>query len=79
LLGDETLFQIAVRRLQPLFMPERILVVTSAAYRDLLHRQAPEVPLANFVVEPAPRGTAPALGLAAVTLRRAGRGDASPA
>lgn len=70
LLGDETLFQIAVRRLQPLFMPERILVVTSAAYRDLLHRQAPEVPLANFVVEPAPRGTAPALGLAAVTLRQ---------
>jgi len=68
LLGDETLFQIAVHRLQPLFLPERILVVTSAAYRDLLHRQAPEVPLANFIIEPAPRGTAPALGLAALAL-----------
>ncbi len=70
LLGDETLFQIAVRRLQPLFMPDKVFVVTSAAYRDLLHRQAPDVPLENFIVEPAPRGTAPALGLAALTLRR---------
>ncbi len=69
LLGEETLFQIAVRRLQPVFMPERILVVTSGAYRDLLHSQAPEVPLENFIVEPAPRGTAPALGLAALALR----------
>ncbi len=69
LLGEATLFQIAVRRLQPLFEPDHILVVTSEAYRDLLLRQAPEIPAENFVTEPAPRGTAPALGLAALALR----------
>ncbi len=69
LLGEGTLFQIAVRRLQPLFPPERIMVVTAAIYADDLRRQCPELPEANFILEPAPRGTGPALGLSAAFLR----------
>ncbi len=70
LLGDETLFQIAVTRLMPLLPPERILVVTNARFAEMLKPQAPDLPEANFVIEPAPRNTAPALGLAAVEILR---------
>lgn len=70
LLGDRSLFEIAVDRLLPLFPPERILVVTSTAYAADLHAQRPQLPAENFIIEPGPRGTAPALGLAAVDILR---------
>lgn len=70
LLGERTLFQIAVDRLAPLFPPERILVVTSGQYAPALRAQRPALPEANFILEPEPRGTAPALGLAAVAVQR---------
>ncbi len=70
LLGQRTMFQIAVERLAPLFPPERIWVVTSSRYAADLQRQCPELPPENFVLEPAPRGTAPAIGLAALRLKQ---------
>lgn len=70
LLGDRTMFQVAVDRLGPLFPPDRILVVTNAAYAADLRRQRPEVPAENYVLEPAPRGTAPAIALAALRVRQ---------
>ena len=48
LLGERTMFQIAVERLAPLFTPERILVVTNARYADDLQRQSPELPAEQF-------------------------------
>ncbi len=69
LLGERTMFQIAVDRLAPLFQPERILVVTNALYADDLRRQSPALPADNFILEPAPRGTAPAIALAAQVLQ----------
>jgi len=68
LLGDRTLFQIAVERLAPLFPPERILVVTAAAYAAELQRECPALPAENFIIEPEPRGTAAAIGLTAVRI-----------
>lgn len=70
LLGDRTMFQVSVERLQPLFPPDRILVVTNAAYAADLRQQCPSLPEANFILEPAPRGTAPAIGLSALVVRR---------
>ncbi|MGB7537335.1 MAG: mannose-1-phosphate guanylyltransferase [Anaerolineales bacterium] len=70
LVGERTMFQHAVERLSPLFPPDRILVVTRASHVDLLHPQAPDVPLENFIVEPEARGTAPAIGLAAIHMHR---------
>jgi mannose-1-phosphate guanylyltransferase len=64
------MFQHAVRRLSPLFPKERIFVVTRAAHVSQLHEQTPELPLENFIVEPEGRGTAPAIGLAAIHLRQ---------
>jgi mannose-1-phosphate guanylyltransferase len=70
LVGERTLFQQAVDRLEPLFPHDRILVVTKTDHVPLLQPQAPELPPENYLAEPQGRGTAPALGLAAVHLRR---------
>jgi mannose-1-phosphate guanylyltransferase len=70
LLGDRTMFQISVQRLAPLFTPDRILVVTSERYAADLRQQCPELAEANFVLEPAARGTAPAIALCAAEVSR---------
>lgn len=68
LYGDQSMFEIAVDRLLPLFSPEQILVVASADHNQVLHEQVPSIPESNFIVEPEGRGTAPAIGLAAIHL-----------
>jgi mannose-1-phosphate guanylyltransferase len=70
LFGERTLFQQAVDRLDPLFPHDRILVVTKTDHVPLLQPQAPGLPPENFIIEPEGRGTAPALGLAAVHLQQ---------
>ncbi|MBI5932087.1 MAG: mannose-1-phosphate guanylyltransferase [Chloroflexi bacterium] len=64
-----TLFQTTVERLTGLLTPDRIYVVTVAEQVAQLREQSPEVPAENFIVEPAPRGTASVIGLAAVILK----------
>jgi len=70
LLDDKTLFQGTVGRLEKLFPPERILVVTVAEQARIMQEQAPELPLKNYLIEPAPKGTASVVGLAAAVLRQ---------
>lgn len=65
---DRSLFQLAVDRLEGLFSPDRILVVTVEDQADALREQAPEIPAENFLLEPMPRGTASVVGLAATAL-----------
>jgi mannose-1-phosphate guanylyltransferase len=68
LLEEQTLFQSTVTRLEKLFPPERILVVTVAEQASIMQEQAPEIPIENYLIEPAPRGTASVVGLAAAVL-----------
>ncbi len=68
LYGVQSMFEIAVERLLPLFSPEQILVVASADHNQVLHEQVPSIPEGNFIVEPEGRGTASAIGLAAIHL-----------
>jgi mannose-1-phosphate guanylyltransferase len=68
LLGEGTLFQMAIQRLLPALPVERILVVTVAEQVQALRHQATQLVKHNFVIEPAPRGTAAVIGLAAVRL-----------
>jgi len=70
LLGEKTLFQSTVERLQGYFPAERILVVTVAEQAELLKTQVPGLPEENFLIEPAPRGTASVVGLAATVLHQ---------
>ena len=70
LVGDKTMFQYAVERIQPIFPPERIMVVTLAKHAAILMEQVPDLPRENFILEPDGRGTAPAIGLAAIHIAR---------
>jgi mannose-1-phosphate guanylyltransferase len=70
LVGERTMFQHAVDRLLPVFPAEHIFVVTGVDFADLLTAQAPELPPGNFIIEPQGRGTAGAIGLAAIHLRQ---------
>lgn len=70
LLGQETLFQSTVKRLADMFPPERVLVVTMEEQAVEMRQQAPEIPAENYLIEPAPRGTASVVGLAAMALKK---------
>jgi mannose-1-phosphate guanylyltransferase len=70
LIGDRTMFQHAVDRIAPLFPPEQIFIVTRQEHASLLASQTPAIAAQNFLVEPEGRGTAPAIGLGAIYLRR---------
>jgi len=70
LLGKETLFQSTVSRLEKLFPPERILVVTVEEQALVMQEQVPSIPKENYLIEPAPRGTASVVALAAAVLHK---------
>ena len=70
LIDKRTLFQIAVQRLSDLYPPERIFVVTNHAQSVELREQCPQLHEDNFLLEPKPRGTAAAIGLAAYYLNQ---------
>ena len=65
------MFTMAVERLQPLLTPEDVLVVVGEEQVDLLKAEGTGIPDRNYVIEPAGRGTAPAIALSAIALRRA--------
>jgi len=70
LIEERSLFQTSVERLEGVFPPERILVVTVEEQATELQLQSPGIPQENYILEPMPRGTASVVGLAAVTLQQ---------
>src|SRR6266403_1612309 len=66
--GERTLIQQTVDRLRPVLPPERIWILTNHHLRAEIVKQLPEVPKRQILAEPAPRNTAPAIGLAAQIL-----------
>jgi mannose-1-phosphate guanylyltransferase len=70
LLGDRSLFQMAVDRLEGVFPKERIFVVTVEEQATKLQQQVPGIPAENYLLEPMPRGTASVVGLAGVALQQ---------
>jgi mannose-1-phosphate guanylyltransferase len=67
--GEQSLIQDTVERLQPLIPAERIWILTNEHLREEIVRQLPGVPEQQILAEPAQRNTAPAIGLAAHILR----------
>jgi mannose-1-phosphate guanylyltransferase len=69
LIADDSLFQLAVKRLEGLFPPDHIYVVTVKEQAEILREQCPDIPPENFLLEPMPRGTASVVGLAAIAIQ----------
>lgn len=66
LLGQHTLFEMTVDRLRPMLPLDRILVVAAQSQVAILREQVPDLSEEAFVIEPEGRGTASAIGLAAL-------------
>ena len=65
-----TLLQDAYHRLLPVIPANRILVGVGTEYAPTVREQLPDLPPENIVIEPAGRGTAPAIGLGALRIHR---------
>ena len=70
LLGERTMLQETVDRIEPLVSLARILVVVGQEHAPTVRKQIPGLPAENMILEPGPRGTAPCIGLAAVALQQ---------
>lgn len=70
ILGEGTMIQQTIRRLESKVAHERTFVVTNVLHQDQLARQLPYLPKENILVEPVGRNTAPCIGLAALWIHR---------
>ncbi|MGE3273284.1 MAG: mannose-1-phosphate guanylyltransferase [Chloroflexota bacterium] len=68
LVGQRSLLQSTFDRNVPVVPPERVIVMTEQSHADGIREQLPELPPENIIVEPARRGTAGSLGLAAAAI-----------
>lgn len=69
ILGDGTMIQNTIARLQPMIPYENIFIVTNKAQVEGFREQAPQIPAGNIIAEPFGRNTAPCIALAASRLR----------
>src|SRR6516165_2562905 len=70
LTGESTMLQQTVARIEPLVPLDRIMIVTGADQAAATRAQLEHLPSCNVVAEPAPRDTAPCVGLAAGIVAR---------
>ena len=67
--GGKSLIRATYERFTRITRPERILVVTNEAYRDLVAEHLPELPAANVLCEPSRNNTAPSVAYTAFHVR----------
>ena len=68
--GKRTMIQKTVERLAPVSHEKDFWIITNEFVGDEIQRQLPSIPPKQMVIEPEPRNTAPAIGLAAFILER---------
>jgi mannose-1-phosphate guanylyltransferase len=68
--GKQTMIQKTMERLLPLGAEKDFWIITNEFVAHEIQRQLPLIPERQIVVEPEPRNTAPAIGLAAFLLER---------
>jgi mannose-1-phosphate guanylyltransferase len=69
ILGDGTMIQNTIARLQPMIPFENIFIVTNQTQIGQFREQVPQIPAGNLIAEPFGRNTAPCIALAAAILR----------
>jgi mannose-1-phosphate guanylyltransferase len=70
LMGEASLIQQTVARLTPFAPLDRTLIVCGPAHAAGIARQISELPEQNLLVEPSPKGSGPAIALAAALISR---------
>lgn len=75
LVSDHTMIQETVARLQAIIPIQNITVVVGEHHAEQVKIQLPDLPTANILIEPSGKGTAPAIGLALLHIRRLALAD----
>ncbi|WP_054694976.1 mannose-1-phosphate guanylyltransferase [Syntrophomonas palmitatica] len=68
LVGEQSMLQQTVRRMEKMVSLNDIHIVTAEEYAGLVTSQLPDLPEDNIILEPVGRNTAPCVGLAAALL-----------
>lgn len=68
--GSGSMLQQTVDRILPLVPYERTIIVAGTELEDEVRKELPELPPENLLLEPVGRNTAPAIGYAAMALRK---------
>lgn len=70
IISQRPMIRETVERVRPFVSPEKILIVTSRSQAEDLHRQIPQIPPGNILIEPMGKNTAPCLCLAALYIKQ---------
>jgi mannose-1-phosphate guanylyltransferase len=70
LLGEDTMIQMTVKRVEKLLPIERIFVVTDKQYVGLVKEQLHDLPERNIIIEPVGKNTAPCIALSAFIIKK---------
>lgn len=68
--GEKTLLRKTFERIQPIFAPDHIFIITLPDYVDEVRKYLKEIPQAQIIIEPARRDTLLAAGLGALIIRQ---------
>jgi mannose-1-phosphate guanylyltransferase len=68
--SSDTMLQLTVSRIESIFPPHRIFIITNSNYVSLVKKQVPKIPSENIIGEPAGRNTAPCVAVAAILLKQ---------
>jgi mannose-1-phosphate guanylyltransferase len=68
--GDRSMIRATVDRLAGLVPPERVVIATTQHLAGKIQKELPQLPPEAILAEPAPRNTAPCIGLAADWIAR---------
>jgi mannose-1-phosphate guanylyltransferase len=70
LLGEETMLQMTVKRLEKLIPLDRIFIVTGKRHVEFVKVQLPLLPEKNIIIEPVGKNTAPCIALSAFVIEK---------
>jgi mannose-1-phosphate guanylyltransferase len=70
LVGEDTMLQMSVKRLEKLIPIGRIFIVTGKRYMNLVREQLPNLPHRNIIIEPVGKNTAPCIALSAFHINK---------
>lgn len=70
IIGNKTMIQLTIERINKLISIERIFVSTCEGYKKLVMKQLPGLPEENIIVEPVGKNTAPSILLASLYIKK---------
>tara|TARA_B100000029_G_scaffold510463_1_gene602005 strand:- start:1046 stop:2113 length:1068 start_codon:yes stop_codon:yes gene_type:complete len=68
IIKEKTMIRLTVNRLKKITSTKYILIVASNSLCKSIQKELPEIPKDNYIIEPSPKNTAPAIALAAINV-----------